>query len=242
MMTHLQKAFPERREMLVDLLGVNLDWRMHQVSDGQRRRVQLFLQLLRPVEILLLDEVTTDLDVITRADFLAFLKSESEEKGVTIVYATHIFDGLAEVSRPAVASHRVVFWFSSCPALLTPGSHPACEPPSCPDLLPSLQWFTDVAYIEDGKMARNETRDECEDFQALLKTGDTAPLLRTIEKWLRADKDRKRAERLAGTATDVDSEAAKTTGNAIVDRTSMSAGLGNGFTAGRMAAYMSMTE
>lgn len=35
-----------------------------------------------------------DLDLITRQDFLNFIKSESELHGLTIVYATHIFDGL----------------------------------------------------------------------------------------------------------------------------------------------------
>lgn len=48
-----------------------------QLSDGQRRRVQIFLQLLRPSEILLLDEITTDLDVLARQDFLQFLKVRS---------------------------------------------------------------------------------------------------------------------------------------------------------------------
>ena len=74
MMKSTQDAFPERREMLMQLLCINPEWRMHQLSDGQRRRVQIFLQLLRPSEILLLDEITTDLDVITRQDFLQFLK------------------------------------------------------------------------------------------------------------------------------------------------------------------------
>ena len=67
---------------------------MHRVSDGQRRRVQILLGLLRPSELLLLDEVTTDLDVIARADLLAFLRDESQAQGLTILYATHIFDGL----------------------------------------------------------------------------------------------------------------------------------------------------
>lgn len=49
--------------------------------------------LLQPWELLLLDEVTVDLDVLVRADFLAFLKEETETRGATIVYATHIFDG-----------------------------------------------------------------------------------------------------------------------------------------------------
>lgn len=67
---------------------------MHQVSDGQRRRVQIFLGLIRPFRILLLDEVTVSLDVVVRQDLLKYLKRESEQRGATILYATHIFDGL----------------------------------------------------------------------------------------------------------------------------------------------------
>lgn len=67
---------------------------MHQVSDGQRRRVQIFLGLIRPFKILLLDEVTVSLDVVVRQDLLRWLRKESETRGATILYATHIFDGL----------------------------------------------------------------------------------------------------------------------------------------------------
>lgn len=31
----------ERRDILLDILDVDLDWRMHQISDGERRRVQV---------------------------------------------------------------------------------------------------------------------------------------------------------------------------------------------------------
>lgn len=94
MMTKLQEEYPERRDMLIKLLSIDPQWRMHQVSDGQRRRVQIFLGLLRPFKILLLDEVTVSLDVVVRQDLLRFLKVESETRGATILYATHIFDGL----------------------------------------------------------------------------------------------------------------------------------------------------
>lgn len=96
MMKKLQSDFPERRDRLVEILGINGEWRMHMVSDGQRRRVQLFLGLLRPFDILLLDEVTTALDVVVRQDLLKWLQEETETRGATIVYATHIFDGLDE--------------------------------------------------------------------------------------------------------------------------------------------------
>jgi CCR4-NOT complex subunit CAF16 len=84
----------ERRDELLDILDVDLDWRMHQISDGERRRVQLCFGLMVPWKVLLLDEVTVDLDVLVRDDLLTFLKNDSEKRKATILYATHIFDGL----------------------------------------------------------------------------------------------------------------------------------------------------
>jgi len=94
MMITNQRQFPERVTKLMELLAIDPQWRMNRVSDGQRRRVQLFLGLIRPYEVLFIDEMTVDLDVLARKDFLDFLKEESEEHGVTIVYATHIFDAM----------------------------------------------------------------------------------------------------------------------------------------------------
>ena len=87
--------YSERRDELVQVLDIDLTWRMHAVSDGERRRVQLAMGLLRPWTILLLDEITVDLDLLSRSNFLAFLKKETNERPCTIVYATHILDNLA---------------------------------------------------------------------------------------------------------------------------------------------------
>jgi CCR4-NOT complex subunit CAF16 len=83
------------RERLVAMLDIDPDWHMDRVSDGQRRRVQLLLGLLAPAEVLLLDEVTSDLDLVARADLLDFLRDESR-RGATILYATHVLDELEE--------------------------------------------------------------------------------------------------------------------------------------------------
>ncbi|RKF82381.1 ABC transporter domain-containing protein C20G4.01 [Golovinomyces cichoracearum] len=87
--------FPDRKDELVSVLDIDLDWRMHAVSDGERRRVQLAMGLIRPWKFLLLDEITVDLDLLSRSNFLAFLKKETEIRDCTIVYATHILDNLA---------------------------------------------------------------------------------------------------------------------------------------------------
>ncbi|KAJ5173937.1 uncharacterized protein N7500_001868 [Penicillium coprophilum] len=98
-------AYPERRDELIDILDVDLRWRMHAVSDGERRRVQLAMGLLRPWQVLLLDEITVDLDLLSRSNFLAFLKRETETRACTIVYATHILDNLAQWPTHLVHMH-----------------------------------------------------------------------------------------------------------------------------------------
>lgn len=86
--------YSERRDELVQILDIDLAWRMHTVSDGERRRVQLAMGLLRPWTVLLLDEITVDLDLLSRSNFLGWLKRETEGRMCTIVYATHILDNL----------------------------------------------------------------------------------------------------------------------------------------------------
>ncbi|KAF8457268.1 P-loop containing nucleoside triphosphate hydrolase protein [Terfezia claveryi] len=88
------QAWRERRDELVRILDVDEGWRMNQVSDGERRRVQLCMGLVRPWVVLLLDEVTVDLDVLARSRFLGFLRGETLARHCTVVYATHIMDGL----------------------------------------------------------------------------------------------------------------------------------------------------
>jgi CCR4-NOT complex subunit CAF16 len=87
-------ADPARRAHLLHLLDIDPDWHMDRVSDGQRRRVHVLLHIDEPKGLLLLDEVTTDLDVVVRADLLALLAADAREHGTAMIYATHIFDGL----------------------------------------------------------------------------------------------------------------------------------------------------
>merc|ERR1712070_1127647 len=83
-----------RCKHLCDILQVDLSWKINSISDGQRRRCQL-LEILIPYRpVYLMDEITSDLDIFAREGILAFLKAESELRGCTIFYCTHIFDHL----------------------------------------------------------------------------------------------------------------------------------------------------
>lgn len=98
--------YPERRDKLLEILDIDMEnWNMNEISDGQRRRVQLLLKIYSFWEILLLDEVTVDLDVLVRLRLLNWLKNETETRRCCVVYATHIFDGLASLGFPTHVCH-----------------------------------------------------------------------------------------------------------------------------------------
>ena len=92
----IENIDPERRARLIELLDIDVEWSMMTVSDGQRRRVQICMGLLKPFKVLLCDEITVDLDILGRLDLLQFLREECEQRGATVVYATHIFDGMEQ--------------------------------------------------------------------------------------------------------------------------------------------------
>lgn len=87
-------TYSDRRDRLIEILDIDAEWVMSKISDGERRRVQLVMGLIKPWKLLLLDEVTVDLDVVARTNLLKFLREEAIQRNVTVVYATHIFDGL----------------------------------------------------------------------------------------------------------------------------------------------------
>merc|ERR1712032_1602044 len=83
-----------RCKHLAQVLEVDMDWRINSISDGQRRRCQLLAILCTPRPVYLMDEITSDLDIFAREGILNFLRAETEVRGATIFYCTHIFDHL----------------------------------------------------------------------------------------------------------------------------------------------------
>jgi CCR4-NOT complex subunit CAF16 len=122
----------------------------------------MVLRHLKPLQVLLLDEITVDLDVVTRMDLLDFFKEECEQvksgcviscglsclslhnmkcspqREATIVYATHIFDGMET-------------------------------------------WATDVAYIQEGELRKSAKYSDIEELKGAKN------LLSVVESWLRSE-------------------------------------------------------
>ena len=94
MMVKLKEQYPERNKELLEVLGINPTWRLNSVSEGQRKRVQLYLNLIQPFKVCLLDEITVNLDLLVKDRFMRYLKKETEQRDCCILYVTHIFDGI----------------------------------------------------------------------------------------------------------------------------------------------------
>lgn len=92
MMAKWQEENLERRDELVRVLGINLDWRMHECSDGQRKKVRIMLKLLRPFRLCVIDEFAAELDIFSRKRLFGYLSDQCATYGAAVVYATHIFD------------------------------------------------------------------------------------------------------------------------------------------------------
>ena len=107
---------PERISECLEALDIDINWRYHMCSQGEQRRIQLLMALLRPFKVLLLDEVTVDLDVAVRFNFLSWLKRQCEQTNASVVLATHVYDGI-----DAWATHvmSVAFTLLSCLALFS---------------------------------------------------------------------------------------------------------------------------
>ena len=70
--------------------------KVRDLSGGQMRRVEIARALLHRPRLLILDEATVGLDIKARADILTHVRKLVREQGVTVVWATHLVDEVAE--------------------------------------------------------------------------------------------------------------------------------------------------
>lgn len=185
---------PSRRDELIKVLDIDLSWRMHKASDGQRRRVQICMGLLKPFKVLLLDEITVDLDVLARADLLKFLRKECEDRGATIIYATHIFDGLAD-------------------------------------------WPSHIVYVAHGKLQLALPMEKVKEMSNL-------SLMRTVESWLRKEREEERKRRKERKANGLSGYENRTEGSRVTGDPARSVvrAMNNGWAAGRLHSTIAGEE
>ncbi|MCB8944235.1 MAG: ABC transporter ATP-binding protein [Ardenticatenaceae bacterium] len=93
------------RQQALDLLNfVQLDAKRvidaypHELSGGMRQRVLIAMSLLLNPQILILDEPTTALDILTQRTIITLLRRLKEEKNFTMVFISHDLAIAAELA------------------------------------------------------------------------------------------------------------------------------------------------
>ncbi|MEU9834178.1 ABC transporter ATP-binding protein [Streptosporangium sp. NPDC048047] len=75
-----------------------LDSHQHELSGGMRQRVGIMLALVLNAHLVVLDEPTTALDMITQANILRIVREVHAERGLTTMIITHDLGVVAEVA------------------------------------------------------------------------------------------------------------------------------------------------
>ncbi|GII91551.1 ABC transporter ATP-binding protein [Sinosporangium siamense] len=96
------RALVREAKELLGRMGMDgarvLDSHQHELSGGMRQRVGIMLALVLNAHLVVLDEPTTALDMITQATILRIIREVHEERGLTTLVITHDLGVVAEVA------------------------------------------------------------------------------------------------------------------------------------------------
>lgn len=109
-----------RTAELVDQLEMadTLDTPVRQLSLGQRMRAEVAAALLHCPELIILDEPTIGLDVLSKQRLREFLRAERAEHGTTLVLTTHDMGDIERLcDRVLVVDHGRLAYDGSLPGL-----------------------------------------------------------------------------------------------------------------------------
>ncbi|GAA4349465.1 ABC transporter ATP-binding protein [Angustibacter luteus] len=115
-------AWQTRRDELVDRLEMAdfLAQPVRQLSLGQRMRGEVAAALLHSPELVVLDEPTIGLDVLSKERLRAFLRAERAEHGTTLLLTTHDMGDIERLcDRVLVVDHGRLAYDGTLPGLVT---------------------------------------------------------------------------------------------------------------------------
>jgi ABC-2 type transport system ATP-binding protein len=103
-----KRAARARIDELLDLFDLSAvaDKKLGGYSSGMIQKIGLAQALINEPRILFLDEPTSGLDPLGRHEFLQYIKHLATDKGVTVMFSTHILSDIEAVCESVAILHR----------------------------------------------------------------------------------------------------------------------------------------
>jgi ABC-2 type transport system ATP-binding protein len=97
-----------RADALLERFGLrgDADRRLRGYSTGMTQKIGLAQALINEPEVLFLDEPTSGLDPLGRHDLLEYLSALSRDKGVTVVFSSHILSDVETICQRVATLHH----------------------------------------------------------------------------------------------------------------------------------------
>jgi len=108
-----KNEYKKRKEMLFEILGINefAKKRYEKLSSGMKQKVSIARTLINDPEVLVFDEATAGLDVITSRNIISIIK-DCKSRGKTVIFSTHIMGEADLLSDDLAIIHKGKFVFN----------------------------------------------------------------------------------------------------------------------------------
>ncbi|SCP02616.1 CCR4-associated factor 16, putative [Plasmodium malariae] len=148
-----QYSSSKRYKILLKLFDIDENKLISSISKGEKKKVQILVNLIKRKDIYIFDEATESLDLISRKLLLEFLKKECIKHNCIIIYSTHIFDYMEKwCSHVLYLSNGSVTFFSDI------------------HTIKNVKNYTSLAeYIFDNMMKEIKERDNIDNVDDLLQ-------------------------------------------------------------------------
>ncbi len=101
------KKYTEKRDSIFNLLEINKfkDRRIGKLSSGMKQKVSIARTLIHDPEVVIFDEPTVGLDVITSRNIIKLIR-DCRDEGKTVIFSTHIMGEVSMLSDDLAIMNR----------------------------------------------------------------------------------------------------------------------------------------
>ncbi len=109
-----EAIFKKRRDDLFDILDINefANRRIGKLSTGMKQKVSIARTMIHDPDVVIFDEPTVGLDVITSRSIIQLIKN-SKEMGKTVIFSTHIMGEVSLISDDLAIIHKGKLLYNS---------------------------------------------------------------------------------------------------------------------------------